>query len=59
MKWVNKCKIPAIKAIRYNGRPCVKIEDTWNVLYSSFNMAQNQYIDFDVLNNISNKHSTE
>ena len=22
-------------------------------------MAQNQYIDFDVLNNISNKHSTE
>ena len=39
MKWVNKCKLPTIKAIRYNGRPCIEIEDLWSVLHLSFNMA--------------------
>ena len=59
MSWVNKRKLPAIEAIKYNSGPCVEIKDLWNVLHSSFNMAQDCYINFDMLNEISSKCSTE
>jgi len=39
MNWVNKKNLPAIKAIKYNNRPCIEIEDLWSVLHLSFNMA--------------------
>ena len=57
MNWVNKCKLPAIKTVKYNGCPCLEIEDLWNALHSSFHMAQNYYIDVCVLDEISGKHS--
>ena len=40
MNWVNKCKLPAIKAIKYNGQPCLEIDNLWHTLHSSFNTAQ-------------------
>ena len=27
MNWVNKCKLPAIKMIKYNGQSCLKLDD--------------------------------
>jgi len=25
--WINKYKLPAIKMIKYNGRPCLELDD--------------------------------
>ena len=55
--WIGstKKKIPAIKAIKYNNWPCLEIEELWQALHSTFNMAQDCHIDFNLLNEISNK----
>jgi len=50
MNWVNKYKLLVIEMVKYNS---LKINDLWYVLHSSFNMAQDQCIDEDVLNEIS------
>ena len=39
MNWVNKCRLSAIKAIKYDNQPCLTLDSLWNVLHSSFNMA--------------------
>ena len=39
MNWVNKHKLPAIEAIKYNGQQCLKLGDLWNALNFIFNMA--------------------
>jgi len=52
MNWVNKCKLPAIEMIKYNGNPCLKLADLWQALHSSFNSAQFQIIDETVLNEL-------
>ena len=49
INWVKKCKLPAIKAIKYNGRPYLEIEDLWQALYESFNTAQNWQVDTSIL----------
>jgi len=54
MNWVNKQKLPAIKAIQYNGCPCIKI---WHTLHSSFNTAQDCHIDMSLLEEIPRKHT--
>ena len=41
INWVKKKKLPVIKAIQYNGCPCIKLENLWEALYNSFNSAQN------------------
>ena len=33
MSWVNKCKLPAIEAIKYENQPCLIIDSLWNALY--------------------------
>jgi len=58
MNWVKKRKLSEIEAIQYNGRLCIKLEELWDVLHNSFNSAQNQHIDSDFLNEISNKEVT-
>ena len=40
MNWVNKQRLPVIKMIKYNGLPCLEINNLWQVLHSSFNTAQ-------------------
>ena len=52
MNWVNKYKLPAIEIIKYNGRPCLKLDNLWQALYSSFNTAQFREIDETVLNKL-------
>jgi len=53
MNWINKCKLPAIKAIKHNSQPCLEINDLWYALYLFSNMAQHGHIDKDILNEIA------
>ena len=55
MNWVKKCKLPAIKAIQYEGHLCIELEDLWITLYNSFNSAQIREIDIHILDKIPNK----
>ena len=55
MNWVNKHKLPAIKAIKYNNQQCLDISDLWNVLHSTFNTALHHQIDVKVLDEIADK----
>ena len=55
INWVKKQKLLAIKAIQYNGYPCIKLEDLWQALHSSFNSAQSWVIDLDLLEEIISK----
>ena len=59
MNWVNKRKLPVIKAIKYNSHLCIEIEDLWSALHSLFSKAKDCQIDFDILDKISNKWSAE
>ena len=52
MNWVNKCKLLAIEAVKYNSQPCLEINNYWYALHLSFNTAQDCYIDEDILNKI-------
>jgi len=40
MNWIKKRKLPAIEAIQYNSCSCIKLEDLWEALHNSFNLAQ-------------------
>ena len=55
MSWVNKCKLPAIKAIKYNNQLCFNIDDLWNAFYSTFNMALYCQVDVNILDEINDK----
>jgi len=52
MNWVNKCKLPVIEAIKHNSQSYFNLNDLWNVLHLSFNMAQYHCIEKDVLHKI-------
>jgi len=55
MSWVNKYKLLAIKAIKYNDQPCLNIDDLWNALHSTINMALHHQVDVNVLDKINDK----
>ena len=44
-----------VKAIKYNNQPCLKINNLWHVLHSTFNLTQDHNVDFEILEEISNK----
>ena len=52
MNWINKCKLLPIEAIKYNGQPCIKIDNLWQALYLTFNTAQYCIVDEEVLNKL-------
>ena len=52
MNWVKKQKLPATKAIKFNGHPYNKLEDLQKVLYQFFNLAQDRLINFQFLDKI-------
>ena len=58
MNWINKCKLPAIKAIKYEGQPCLILESLWGALYATFNTVLHYQVDTDVLNKIGSKTTT-
>jgi len=58
MKWVNKCKLPAMEAIKYDNQPCLLLNSLWNALYSFFNTALHHQVDISILDEIRNKQVT-
>ena len=59
MNWVKKHKLPAIKALQYNSQLCIEINDLWQALYQTFNLAQNCQINPNLLDEILSKPTME
>ena len=59
MNWVNKCKLPAIEVLQFNGQPCIKISSLWQVLYQIFNSAQSCQINSSLLSKFPSKQTWE
>jgi len=55
MNWVNKCKLPTIKAIKYNDQQCLDIDNLWNALHSTFNTALYRQVDVEIFDEIVDK----
>ena len=55
MNCVNKCKLPAIEAIKYNDQQCLNIDNLWNALCSTFNTALYHQVDVEILDEIPDK----
>jgi len=55
MNWINKCKLPAIEAIKYDGQLCFSPDSLWSALHSSFNTTLHRQVDVNVLNEIGSK----
>jgi len=55
MNWINKHKLPAIEAIKYDSQPCLSPDSLWRALHSSFNTALHRQIDVNILNEIGSK----
>ena len=58
MNWVNKCKLLAMEAIKYNNQPCLSLDSLWNTLYSSFNTALHCQVNTNILDEIKNKQTS-
>ena len=57
MNWVKRRRLPVIEAIQYNGHLCIELDDLWNAIHRSFNLAQDHYIEYLLLKEISNKET--
>jgi len=55
MNWINKRKLPAVEAIKYEGQPCLTPESLWRALYTTFNTTLHRQVNTDVLNEIGSK----
>ena len=55
MSWINKHKLLAIKAIKYNNQLYLNIDNLWNALYSTFNTALHHQVDINILDEIDDK----
>ena len=59
MNWINRCKLPAIKAIKHNGFLCLSSESLWDTLHNIFNTALHYQIDLNILNEINHKPTSQ
>ena len=39
MNWIKKQKLPAMEAIKFNEYPCNELDNLWQTLHQSFNLA--------------------
>ena len=58
MNWINKQKLPAVEAIKYEGQLCLTPKSLWGALHATFNTALHYQVDTDVLNEIGSKTTT-
>jgi len=58
MNWVNKHKLLAMEAIKYDNQSCLLLNSLWNALYSSFNTTLYCQVDISILDEIGNKQVT-
>jgi len=59
MNWINRCKLPATEAIKYNGSPYLFPESLWNTLHNTFNSTLYHQVDLDILNEIDRKPTSQ
>ncbi len=55
MNWVNKCKLTATKAIKYENNLCITTKRLWEALHTTFNLALHHQINKEVLSKIESK----
>ena len=55
MNWINRCKLLATEAIKFNGQPCIIPDSLWGALHNIFNHTINCQVDVDILNEIKSK----
>ena len=55
MTWINKCKLPATKAIKYNRQLCITPDSLWDALHDMFNHTIHYQVNVNILNEIENK----
>ena len=55
MNLVNKHKLPAMEAIKYDNQSCLLLDSLWNALYSFFNTTLHCQIDINILDEIRSK----
>jgi len=55
MNWIRQRNLPAVESIKYNNCPCLEINNLWHALYSIFNLAQDHYVNIDILEEFSDK----
>ena len=41
MNWINRCKLLATEAIKFNSQPCITPDSLWNALHDTFNHTIN------------------
>jgi len=58
INWVKMSNLLAIKAIQFNGKPCIKLDDLWEALHKLFNAVQNCQVDISLLEDIPDKITT-
>ena len=56
--WISRCKLPAIEAIKYDGRLYLSSESLWEALHNTFNTALNHQVDFNILSEIKCKSTS-
>ncbi|KAJ3560736.1 hypothetical protein NP233_g10643 [Leucocoprinus birnbaumii] len=49
MDWVKQRKLPAVEAIRYQGKLCHDLPDLWNALHGTYNAAAGRPVNADIL----------
>ena len=55
MNWINRHKLPATEAIKFNEQLCITPDSLWGAFHDMFNHAINRQVDVDVLNEIKSK----
>ena len=55
MNWINRHKLLAIEAIKYDGQPCLPPDSLWNALHDFFNTALNHHVNINILSKIEHK----
>jgi hypothetical protein len=52
MEWVKQHKLPACKAIQYQGQPCHTLESLWDALHGTYNAASRWQVDLTALDDL-------
>ena len=55
IKWINKRKLPAVKAIKYENQPCLTPESLWGAFHATFNTVLHHQVDTNILDEIGCK----
>ena len=55
MNCINKYKLPATKAIKYDSQPCLAPNSLWRALHATFNTVLHYQVNVNILNEIGSK----